>query len=203
MASAALIPVSEYLATTYRPDRDFLDGVLKQRNMGEQPHAWIQAILTALFHTHRHEWKVRVLPEQRVQTSATHFRIPDLCILRSSDSRDPIVRFAPLLCIEILSKDDSFADLQERVDDFAGLGVEHIWAIDPWKRRSWLASTQGFLQPTDGILRIPNTPITITLAALQTGLQEPSERVFTVAGTEIRVPLDDLFAEFDDLMLQC
>lgn len=172
MASATLIPVSEYLATTYRPDRDFLDGILKERNMGEQPHALVQGILARIFSNHRHDWQVRVLPEQRVQTSEAHYRIPDLCILRSSDARDPIVRFAPLLCIEILSKDDSFGDLQERVDDYAGLGVRHIWAIDPWKRRGWLASTQGFLQPTDGILRIPNTPIEISLAELFAELDE-------------------------------
>ena len=172
MASATLIPVSEYLATTYRPDRDFLDGVLKERNLGEQPHALIQGILARIFGTHRHDWRIRVLPEQRVQTSATHFRIPDLCILRSSDPRDPIVRVAPLLCIEILSKDDSLGELQERVDDYAGLGVQYIWAVDPWKRRGWLASTQGFLQPAGGILRIPSTPIQVSLAELFAELDE-------------------------------
>ncbi len=172
MASATLVPVSEYLATTYRPDRDFLDGVLKERNRGEQPHALIQGILSRVFGNHRHDWQIRVLPEQRVQTSSNHFRIPDLCILRSSDPRDPIVTFAPLLCIEILSKDDSLTELQDRVDDYAGLGVEHIWAIDPWKRRGWRASTEGFLQPLDGILRIPNTPIAVTLADLFAELDE-------------------------------
>lgn len=172
MATAALIPVSEYLATTYRPDRDFLDGVLKERNMGEQSHAHLQGILTRIFGTHRHDWHVRVLPEQRVQTSTDHFRIPDICVLRSSDPKDPIVRFAPLLCIEILSKDDSLSDLQERVNDYAGLGVAHIWVIDPWTRRAWLASTQGFLQPADGHLRIPDTLIDVSLADLFTELDE-------------------------------
>ena len=172
MASVTLIPVSEYLATTYRPDRDFLDGVLKERNMGEQPHARMQMILGTIFNNQRHEWQVRVLAEQRVQTSAEHYRITDVCVLRSSDPKDPIVRFAPLLCIEILSKNDSLGDLQERVDDYAGLGVEHIWAIDPWKRRGWLASTQGFLQPLDGVLRIPNTPIAIALTDLFAELDE-------------------------------
>lgn len=140
--------------------------------MGEQPHARLQMILGSIFNNRRHDWSVRVLSEQRVQTSATHYRIPDLCVLHSSDPKDPIVRFAPLLCIEILSKDDSFGDLQERVEDYAGLGVQHIWAIDPWKRRGWLASTIGFNQPADGILRIPNTPIEVSLAALFAELDE-------------------------------
>jgi hypothetical protein len=34
MATAGVIPVSEYLRTTYRPDRDYIDGELKERNVG-------------------------------------------------------------------------------------------------------------------------------------------------------------------------
>ena len=173
MASAPLTPVSEYLATSYHPDRAFLAGEVKERNMGEQPHALIQGILSAIFHQNRKEWSVRVLPEQRVQIAPDRFRIPDICILRSSDTRDPIVRIAPLLCIEILSRDDSLGELQERVDDYAALGTEHIWAVDPWKRRGWLASTRGFeQQPADATLRIPGTPIAVSLPELFAELDE-------------------------------
>ncbi len=34
MATAVHIPLSEYLQTTYRPDRDYIDGELKERNPG-------------------------------------------------------------------------------------------------------------------------------------------------------------------------
>ena len=172
MASSTMIPVSEYLNTTYRPDRDYLGGELKERNMGEQPHARLQIILGSIFNIKRHEWNVRVLAEQRIQTSAEHYRIADVCILRSSDPKDPIVRFPPLLCIEILSKDDSVGELQDRVNDYAGLGVKHIWAIDPWKRLGYLASTAGFQRPEDGVLRISGTPIEVKLADLFAELDE-------------------------------
>ncbi len=166
MATATLIPLSEYLRTTYRPDRDFLAGILQERNMGEQPHARIQGFFCALFNENRRLWQVRVLPEQRIQTSADRFRIADICVLRSSDPKDPIIHFPPLLCIEILSKDDTLGDLQLRVNDYAGLGVRHIWAVDPWKRLAYVASTRGFVQPEDNILRIPDTPIQIDLPTL-------------------------------------
>ena len=104
--------------------------------------------------------------QQRIQASADHFRIADLCVLRSSDPKDPTIRFPPLLCIEILSKDDTLRDLQLRVNDYAGLGTEHIWAVDPWKRLAYVASTRGFLQPEDNILRVPDTPIQIDLPTL-------------------------------------
>ena len=171
-APQALVTAAEYLATTYRPDRDFLDGVLQERNMGEQPHARIQGLLSLIFGNHRLDWNVRALPEQRVQIALNRFRIPDLCILRHPAPKDPIVRVAPLLCIEILSKDDSLTELQNRMNDYAALGTEHLWAIDPWGRRAWYASTRGFEQPADATLRIPNTPILISLADLWAELDE-------------------------------
>jgi hypothetical protein len=35
MATSTLVPVSEYLATAYRPDCDYVDGQLQKRNLGE------------------------------------------------------------------------------------------------------------------------------------------------------------------------
>lgn len=176
MATAALIPLGEYLSTVYRPDRDFIDGELRERNLGEQQHAQLQTILAAFFYRNRKLWSTRALTEQRVQTSATHYRIADVCILRSSDPLDGIVRIPPLLCIEILSRGDSLSELQERVDDYQGMGVEHIWALDPWRRKGYLASTDGFRRP-------------------------PGD-AFSIAGTAISMSLPEIFAEFDDALSQ-
>ncbi|SEG20107.1 Endonuclease, Uma2 family (restriction endonuclease fold) [Bryocella elongata] len=172
MAAAVHIPVSEYLRTTYRPDRDYVDGELKERNVGEQPHAHIQAIITGIFREHRSDWGVRALPEQRFQITPTRFRIPDVTVLRNTDPKDAIISFAPLLCVEILSKDDTLGELQERVDDYATMGVENIWAIDPWKRAAYYASRQGFARTDDGMLRIEHSPITISLAEVFAELDE-------------------------------
>ena len=35
MPTATLTPVSEYLSTSYRPDREFIDGIISERNVGE------------------------------------------------------------------------------------------------------------------------------------------------------------------------
>ena len=172
MASATLIPVSEYLATTYRPDCDYIDGEVRERNLGEQPHAHLQTIFGSIFREHRKTWATRALTEQRVQISASRYRIADVCILRSSDPQDPIIRVAPLLCIEILSKGDSLSELQERVDDYSAMGVQNIWAIDPWKRHGYIATTRGFDQPQDGIFTVPGTPIRISLSEVFAELDE-------------------------------
>ena len=163
MAETPLISVSEYLGSSYRPDRDYLEGRLKERNVGERPHARIQSFFCFLFRTHEGEWKVQALAEQRVQVNDQRYRIPDVCVVRASDPDDDIVRVAPLICIEVLSKDDTLGELQERVNDYAAMGVKNIWAVDPWKRIAYICTKRGLQQPEDGFLRVPGTPIEVEL----------------------------------------
>jgi hypothetical protein len=39
MATSAIVPVSEYLRTSYSPDCDYVDGEVQERNLGEQTTA--------------------------------------------------------------------------------------------------------------------------------------------------------------------
>jgi hypothetical protein len=45
MAVTIQVPLSEYLHTTYRPDCDYVDGEVLERNVGMTEHARIQALL--------------------------------------------------------------------------------------------------------------------------------------------------------------
>ena len=144
--------------------------------MGEQPHASIQGFLAYIFRANAQAWKVRSFPEQRVQTSARHYRIADLCLVRRELPMEPIVRTPPVLCVEILSRDDRMTEIQERVDDYFGMGVRAVWVIDPRRRRAYLAQTDGSVSAT----------------------QEVAERL-TVPGTPIEVSLAEMFAELDEL----
>ena len=173
MATPVLIPVSEYLTTTYRPDCDYVDGEVRERNLGETAHGQLQGIFFSIFQSNRRSWGLLPMLEQRVQTGVTRFRVPDLCLLRPVDLTGPIVRKPPFLCIEILSSEDRLPRMQDRVDDYVALGVEHIWFIDPIRRKAYHASKQGF-DPVAGVLAVP--------------------------GTAISIPLAEVFAELDDLL---
>jgi Uma2 family endonuclease len=166
MATATFIPLSEYLATTYRPDCDYIDGEVKERNVGERPHSLLQALIASIFLSRVDDWQVLAMTEQRVQISSTRYRIPDICVVRRSDPADAIVRQAPLLCIEILSREDRMPELQERVDDYSAMGVVQSWVIDPVRRIGYMASSAGFLKPEDGVLTVPGTPVRIELQEL-------------------------------------
>ena len=172
MGSSALVSVDEYLRTTYRPDRDYIDGELEERRVGEQPHANVQGILYGIFRDNRKAWGIRPLPEQRVQVTSSRYRIPDVCVIRNTDPKDEIITFPPLVCIEVFSKEDTFGELQARVDDYVNMGVQNVWAVHPWTRKAYYTSDGGFEQPLDGVLRIENSPVAVSLAAVFAELDE-------------------------------
>jgi Uma2 family endonuclease len=133
MAVISQIPLTEYLGISYRPDREYVDGDIRERNVGKYEHARVQALLAAWFNRHEKEWGAQVVTEQRVQVSPTRVRIPDVAILPPGAQPDVIVE-PPLLVIEILSPDDSYSDTQERAQDYRAMGVETIWIVDPKTR---------------------------------------------------------------------
>jgi len=45
MATILHIPLCEYLETSYRPDREYVDGEVKERNVGKWEHARVQWLL--------------------------------------------------------------------------------------------------------------------------------------------------------------
>ena len=127
------------MATNYRPDREYVDGEIRERNVGKYEHARVQALLAAWFIQHEKEWGAQVVTEQRVQVSGTRVRIPDVALLPVGAQPDVIVD-APLLVIEILSPDDTYSDTQERTRDYREMGVKTIWIIDPKTRSGRMCS---------------------------------------------------------------
>jgi Uma2 family endonuclease len=92
--------------------------------------------------------------------------VPDVCVLRSSDPFVPIIPKAPLICIEVLSPEDRIQRMQERIEDYAEMGVEHIWLIDPVSRHAWVATPDGSHNRVETEFTVPGTPIRIVLAEL-------------------------------------
>lgn len=171
MATAVPIPVSEYLATVYKPDCDYVDGELEERCLGEQQHGTVQGFLLSFFRTHRRAWQVWTIPEQRIRVCATRFRVADVCVRRMSDPPDPVIETPPLLCIEVLSSGQSMGRVQAVVDDYLGMGVENVWLVDPETRRAWTADADG-LHPVAEVLLIEETAIRVELADIWAELDE-------------------------------
>jgi Uma2 family endonuclease len=164
MSSVAVISVEEYLSTSYRPDCDYVDGEVRERNVGEYPRSSLQGCLVIWLGSRQRDWNIRVLPEQRVRVSPNRYRIPDVCVLRRDQPIEPVFTQPPLICIEILSKDDRLRDMRERADDYLNFGVPNVWILDPVLRRAYVCTPTGFLEPEGGLLQAAGSPVCVPLA---------------------------------------
>jgi Uma2 family endonuclease len=171
MQGTALIPIAEYLEASHRPDCDYVDGRLVERNVGERDHSMLQGAIILYLGARRRELRLHIFPEQRVQVSPTRFRVPDVCVVVGEKPSDQILHAPPLLCVEILSRRDRLKDMQERIYDYLVFGVKYVWVINPQSRQAWIHTTEGAQEIKDGILRTQNPAL--------------------------EVPLSDLFAELD------
>jgi Uma2 family endonuclease len=158
--------VREYLRTSWSPDREFVDGRIEERNLGEKEHSLIQRYLTFLFMLKRAEWNAEVFPELRTQTQARRFRVPDVLVMRAGDKFEHYVTQPPLIAIEILSPEDSLRAMQEKAAEYRQFGVEHIWIVDPEPRIAYRYADGALEQVRTGELTVPGTPIRVVLSEL-------------------------------------
>jgi Uma2 family endonuclease len=160
------VSIEEYLSTVYEHDCEYVDGVIEERDLGEFEHAYVQGILVGLFLRNRQEWGVYPLPEQRVQTQETHFRVPDVTILREKTPRERILTRPPLLVIEIQSPESPLRHTATKAAEYRAFGIHYVWVIDPYARVAYRGTAEGLELVRSGELAIPETPIRIVLAEL-------------------------------------
>jgi Uma2 family endonuclease len=165
MPTRTLISVEEYLASSYRPDCDYVDGHIEERNLGERPHSRLQGRLYAAL-DRQVPLGAEVLLEMRVQVRPSRYRVPDLCVAVDG-SDEPILTNPPFLCIEILSPEDRMPRIKERVQDFVALGVPYVWVLDPQTKQAYAATAaEGLREVTTGILATTNPAFEISLAEI-------------------------------------
>jgi Uma2 family endonuclease len=169
MASSTLISVTEYLRSTYRPDCEYVDGRVEERNVGEHDHAAVQAALILWFGRHQEEWRIEVLPEQRIRIAENRFRVPDVCLVSLDQPVEQVLTRPPLVCIEILSPEDTLRRMQERITDYQKLGVENIWILDPGTKRGYNCQPSGWLDAAE--FSVANTSIRLVLSDLFAGIR--------------------------------
>lgn len=164
METAALVSIHEYLTADYEVDCDYVDGVIEERNLGENDHAGLQTALAIFFGSRRNEWGIWVAVEQRVQVSPTRFRVPDVCVVAGERPKEQIFRKPPLICIEILSPEDRLSRMRTKLNDYLAFGVPYVFLFDPEIRKAYRWTAEGLLEVSE--LRIENTGILVPVAAL-------------------------------------
>jgi Uma2 family endonuclease len=136
------VSVEEYLSTVYEHDREYVEGELIERNVGDFEHSALLGILIGMLSGQRRAAGIHIFPTLRVQVSARRFRVPDITVT-TSKIKGRILREPPLLCIEILSPEDRASRLLLKINDYFSFGVRYVWVIDPEEKTAWSYTSEG------------------------------------------------------------
>jgi Uma2 family endonuclease len=173
MASAVQVSVEEYLRTSYRPDRELIDGELRKRNVGKWEHSRLQVLLASWFRSCEAQWNILTATEQRVRVAGSRIRIPDLIAVRAGAQPDVTID-PPLLVVEILSPDDSYSDTPERAEDYFAMGVSTVLIIDPKTRTGRMCNREAWVSSSR--LEAVGSPIYVDLQEVFAYLDQSKAR---------------------------
>lgn len=164
MATGALVSVEEYLSTSYKPNCDYIDGVLRQKPMPTRKHSTIEGRLSYLITAGFPDFDPE--PELTVRVRADKYLVPDLAIQRRDRIQDPYPTEPVHVCVEIMSPEDRMGAVVTKCEEYHDWGVETAWIIDPEARRAWeYRKGQHLVEvPPTGSLTAPG--ISIALADL-------------------------------------
>jgi len=174
--ATTLVSVEEYLNTSYRPDRDYVDGILVERNVPTPDHSRLQFVVARFFDQFSALHHLLVFPAARLRVDpvTNRYRVPDVLVIHGPYPKGKAITDIPVIIVEVQSPDDTLESIMDRCFDYERLGVRHILVMDPDHRRTW-AFHQGSLQ---------------LLGGASVSLDLP--------GFSIDFPFAQLFAELDD-----
>jgi len=156
MAASVSVPVDEYLNTSYEPDREYVDGALVERHVGEYLHSRLQLLIAAVLLGRERQQRFRVFTGLRIEVrQRRRYRIPDVCVKALPHSVTPVLT-KPDLAIEVVSREDEPADILQRIGDYLQSGTPVIWVVDPYRRQLFVANHEG-------IHEIPDLVVSMTL----------------------------------------
>lgn len=120
-----------------KPYRELIRGSVRQKTMPDAWHSSLQTdISTALNIWSREPRTGRTLTEQRC-VLAGDVVLPDVAwwpLATLPTLPDGAISVSPVLAVEILSRDDRYGDVQDKVVLYLSAGVTVVWIVDPRSR---------------------------------------------------------------------
>jgi Uma2 family endonuclease len=77
-----------------------------------------------------------------------------------------------MLCIEVLSPEDTFSRTQAKCRDYLSMGVPEVWIFDLEERKAYIMRDNAMTEQATGTLRLAGTPVEISLKELFEVLDE-------------------------------
>jgi Uma2 family endonuclease len=156
------VSVEEYLRTSFEGvDREFVDGEVVERAIPDIPHSETQVQLGGMLRMRYPQY--RCGSEVRWKVGPNRYRIPDLLVWTGEQPQTKFVSEGALLAIEIMSPEDSAAELDRKIDEYLAAGVRAVWILDPRDKRARIFTPDQITQPKDR-LTVPGTDIALALS---------------------------------------
>ena len=164
MASRLQVAPAEYLSTPFdNPDREYVRGEIVERAMPDYLHGKLQLEIGLRFRALRDSHRLFACSETRMRLAPDLYRIPDLAVFAEKEP-GLLPDRPPLLVIEIVSPDDRYAHLHQKLAEYHAWGVPNIWLIDP-HNRVFESLESGAVTRVDA-LKLPGYPVEITAELL-------------------------------------
>jgi Uma2 family endonuclease len=160
---SVFVSEQQYLSTVYRPECDYIDGRLTDRNVGEYEHSSVMSTVMYLLHISDTERGWFVLPACRTEVAPGRYRCPDVQVVSRLPKIDEIVRRPPLLVVEVISRHDTWQRLRTVFEDWLAMGVEHVWAFEPEVSTAYRVDVNGMWRAREAELLVPGTPFRLVL----------------------------------------
>ena len=135
MASRLQVAPGEYISMSFDgTDREYVRGEIVERSMPDYPHGKTQLELGLRFRGLRDSHRLFVCSETRMRLAPDLYRIPDVAVFAGSKPDERVPSHPPLVVIEIISPDDRYSEVLEKLAEYQQWGVPHIWVVDPHRR---------------------------------------------------------------------
>ena len=165
MSTKSAVSIEEYLRTSFEGlDREYVDGEIVERALPDQLHSETQWRLDGIIWDLAKTRPFHGRPELRSRVASKRVRIPDVSIYAGSKPTERVPSEPPLVAIEILSPDDRYADLMQKLEEYSAWGVPYVCLANP-QRRKLHAYAQGSLTEI-AALEIPEYDVRITAAEI-------------------------------------
>lgn len=144
MGTKTIVPVEEYLRMSFEgPDREYVDGEIVERNLGELQHSRTQGRLIGIFYMLQQRHPLYPLPELRHRVTATRYRIPDVAVYAGVEPEESVPSVAPYVAVEIVSPDDRYSQIVLKLEEYRVWGATFIWLADPQARKIFVYDGSG------------------------------------------------------------
>lgn len=141
-AQTLRMSVEENLSESFRPDVDYVDGYIEERNVGEMDHGTVRGVLYALFLAKRKDWGIRPTLITLLKFPPP-LRVPDVALVRPEHRQKQIIRTARLSRVEVLSPEDTMPRRLAKIREYLAMVVPEVWIIASLERSLTVCLADG------------------------------------------------------------